>query len=206
MSTATSPREILIETALALFARHGFQAVGIDRLLSEAGVAKMTLYKHFRSKDELILEVLRRRDQRWREWLHASIRASAPDPRGQLLAVFDALGEWFGDADFNGCLFINATAEFGGGQEAVRLLAAAHKQQLKDDLADLAEAAGADDPEALARALVLLVEGAIVVAHVEGRYETAGDAKRAAEVLLLAAIPGRAERPRGGAFGISPGS
>lgn len=189
MSTATSPREVLIETALALFARHGFQAVGIDRLLSEAGVAKMTLYKHFPSKDELILEVLRRRDERWREWLQDRIRAKTRDPRGQLLAVFDALGEWFGDPDFNGCLFINATAEFGGNQEAVRSLAAAHKQQLKDDLAQLAEAAGADDPEALARALVLLVEGSIVVAHVEGRYDAADDAKRAAEVLLASALP-----------------
>ena len=182
-------KDQLIETALTLFSLEGFRAVGIDRLLAEAGVAKMTLYKHFRSKDELVLAVLRRRDERWREWLHRSIEARAGDPRGRLLAVFDALGEWFAEPEFRGCLFINVVAEYGGANEAARELAAEHKRLMAGDLHALARAAGAKDPGTLAEHLALLVEGAIVVAQVCGRSEAARDARTAAEMLLLQHLP-----------------
>lgn len=188
MSESTR-KEQLIETALRLFSREGFQAVGIDRLLAEAGVAKMTLYKHFRSKDELVLAVLRRRDEGWREWLHRSIEARASDPRGRLLAVFDALAEWFADPDFRGCLFINVVAEYGGANEGARALAAEHKRLMVEDLRALCEAAGAKDAGSLAERLALLVEGAIVVAQVCGRVEAARDAKSAAEMLLMQHLP-----------------
>lgn len=189
-----SRRDQLIETALDLFSRGGFQAVGIDRLLSEAGVAKMTLYKHFRSKDELILAVLRVRDERWRAWFTHAVESKATEPRGRLLAVFDALAEWFAEPDFRGCLFVNAVAELGGSDEAACALAIEHKRYVTGYLRGLAEAAGARDADALARAMALLVEGATVTAQICRLPSVAADAKRAAEVLLaehLPAPPGR---------------
>ncbi|MDJ0935396.1 MAG: helix-turn-helix domain-containing protein, partial [Kiloniellales bacterium] len=109
--TATR-RDHLVDTAAKLFARHGFHATGIDRILAEAGVAKMTLYKHFRSKDELILAALRRRDEEFRNWFRRRVEARADAPRARLLAVFDVLAEWFEQPDFAGCTFVAAAAEF----------------------------------------------------------------------------------------------
>ena len=87
---SSSKRDLLINTALELFSREGFHATGIDRILSESGVAKMTLYNHFKSKDELILAALRRRDETFRNWFMRTVEASAETPRGRLLASFDA--------------------------------------------------------------------------------------------------------------------
>ena len=89
------PRERLVQTAVRLFYRHGFHATGIDRILNEAGVAKMTLYKHFRTKEELILAALRHRHEQWMKWFVTRTEQLTPDPRRRLLSAFDALGEWF---------------------------------------------------------------------------------------------------------------
>ena len=90
---ALSRRDHLVETALGLFMRDGFHATGIDAILAEAGVAKMTLYNHFKSKDELILAALRLRDEQFLEWLVSAVEARADKPRGRLLALFGALDE-----------------------------------------------------------------------------------------------------------------
>lgn len=191
---ALSRRDHLVDTALALFYRDGFHATGIDRILAEAGVAKMTLYKHFKSKDELILAALRRRDERFRDWFMAEVERRARPPEARLLAVFDALAAWFARPDFNGCMFVNASAEFARTEDPVHALAAEHKRLLLDYLKTLARAAGAAEPEALARKLELLVEGAIVAAHVCGDRAAAADARAAAETLLAAALPAPAAR------------
>ncbi len=109
---AVSRRDHLVDTALEMFCRDGFHATGIDKILAQAGVAKMTLYNHFRSKDELILAVLRRRDERFRRAFVRAVERRASAPRDRLLAIFDALGEWFCRNDFTGCTFINASAEY----------------------------------------------------------------------------------------------
>lgn len=185
-----SRRDHLIDTALGLFARHGFHATGIDRILAEAGVAKMTLYNHFRSKDELILAVLRRRDERFRNWFVRAVEHRAADARGRLLAIFDALEEWFGREDFTGCMFINAAAEFSGIADPIQGAAAEHKRLVAGYLAGLAEEAGAKDPERLAFELSLLLDGAIVCAHVCGVSDAAARAQAAAEVLIDTALSG----------------
>jgi len=184
-----SRRDDLIDTALRLFYTGGFTATGIDMILAEAGVAKMTLYKHFPSKDDLILAVLERRDEQFRGWLFAKMEQAGPDPRGQLLAMFDVLESWFkGEAfkplGFNGCAFIHAAGEFGDLRHPAHQIAAAHKQRIVDHLQKLCEESGAEDPKALAEQLALLKEGAIATAHVRGLPQAARTAKGIAEGLI----------------------
>ena len=176
-----SRREQLVETALAVFNRDGYHAAGIDRILAEAGVAKMTLYNHFRSKDDLILAVLRRRDESFRHWFARQVEAQAHDPVERLYALFDVLGEWFEAADFRGCIFINAAAEYGDRANPIHIAVAEHKRLVEAYIADLTAAAGAQAPGQLARTLMLLMEGATALAHETGEgAKIAADARRAA--------------------------
>ncbi len=195
-----SRRDHLVDTAVELFARHGFHATGIDRVLKESGVAKMTLYKHFRSKDELILAALRRRDERFRNWFVRAVEELGRTPRERLLALFDALEEWLARPDFAGCTFINASAEFGDPDDPIHAAAAEHKRLVLGYIRGLAQAAGTPDAEGLARQLMLLTEGAIVTAQVSGPVSgqgsgqgsgeigAAAEARRAAEVLIGQAL------------------
>ncbi|QPO10467.1 TetR/AcrR family transcriptional regulator [Thalassospira sp. A40-3] len=189
-----SKRDVLVDTALRLFYTQGFNATGIDKILAESGVAKMTMYKHFKSKDELILAALMRRDEQFRDWLTTEMQKAASDPRGQLLAMFDALEEWFhGRAfkgmGFSGCAFINASSEFAKLDHPAHQIAAEHKRCVLEHIADLCTKAGASDPKQLAEQLALLKEGAIVTAQVRGMPESARIAKTMATALLDAALP-----------------
>ncbi len=185
---SSTKRDHLIDTALELFSRDGFHATGIDKILSVSGVAKMTLYNHFKSKDELILAVLRRRDETFRNWFMRTVEAGAETPRDRLLAVFDAVELWIRQEGFCGCTFINATAEFGERGDAIRRSCAEHKRLVLDYFEKLAAAAGAHDPEELAFALNLLAEGAIVTAQVSGSMDAAKRAKRSADILIQNAL------------------
>ncbi len=180
----SAKRDHLIDTALRLFNRDGYHATGIDRVIEEAGVARMTLYNHFKSKDELILAALARRDERFLAWIDGRLRALAETPRDRLLAMFDALGEWFQSDDFSGCMFINASAEFGQADNPIHKAAADHKILVWRHFRDLAKAAGAADPRDLASSLMLLAEGAIVMAYVAGRKDAAAQARKAAGQLI----------------------
>src|ERR1700744_6389335 len=114
-------RERILETAYALFARHGPRGIGVDRIVAEAGTAKMTLYRNFASKDELVLAFLARREERWtRGWLQAEVERRAQTPAQRLLAIFDVFGEWFARADFEGCSFINVMLELADREDPVR--------------------------------------------------------------------------------------
>jgi AcrR family transcriptional regulator len=193
-----SRRDQLIDGATALFDREGFH-IGIDRLVEAAGVARMTLYNQFASKDGLVLEVLRRRDERIRASLAQDVRGRAGDPRARLLAVFDALDAWFRTPDFHGCLFIKAAATHPPAGTAVRSLCAAHKRRLRDWLGTLAREAGVPDPVALAAQLAILVDGAIVGAHVGGNRDSAAVARSIAEALLAKVPePAREQSPAAG--------
>ncbi len=185
---AVGRRDHLVDTALELFGREGYHATGIDRILAKAGVAKMTLYKHFKSKDELILAVLRRRDERFRDWFMRAVERRTKDPRERLLGCFDVLAEWFAGPKFHGCMFINAAAEFADPGHPIHGASAEHKRVMLAYLRGLAEKAGAADPRALAEGLALLAEGAIVMAHVAGDRDAAAKARRAAEVLVAQAL------------------
>lgn len=186
-------RQALIDTAVELFSRDGFHATGIDKLLESAGVARMTLYNHFGSKTELIAAALEYRHKVYRDWFQSELADASPEPRKQLLAVFDVLEMWFlGEAPgppFAGCTFINAAAEFGRKDDPIHHVAASHKNAQRRDLAQIAQAAGARAPEELARNLHLLMEGAIVTEQVMPDSDAAARAKMIARLLIDRAIP-----------------
>ena len=193
MAVASERRDHLVETALRLFYEKGFHATGIDTILAEAGVAKMTLYRYFKTKDDLIVAVLELRDRRWMEWFREELRMRGKTPRKKLSALFDILGDWFRREEFRGCLFINAASEYAGLDPRVSELTSRHKKLVRDEIQKLLKEAGAKEKEAraLADRLGLLVEGAIVMALMDGSAEWAKTAKEAAETLIDAALPDR---------------
>jgi AcrR family transcriptional regulator len=191
---AASRRDQLIDTALDLFNRNGYHATGIDRILAESGVAKMTLYNHFGSKDALIRAALARRDERWRTWFRDAVARRAETPRGRLLAVFDALDEWFARPDFHGCMFIRAAGEYAELDDPIHAGAAEHQRLVLAELRDLAAAAGAPQPARLAREIMLLALGAMIATQVNGPIGAGQAAKKAAAVLIDAALGPAATR------------
>ena len=182
-----SKRDELVRKALEIFYRDGFHASGMDLLAAETGISKTTMFKHFRSKEELILAVLRLRDERFRGWLFRRM-AEEETPRGQLVAMFDGLGEWFAEPGYRSCMFIKASSEYPDPAHPIHAQSAEHKRLLFVETERIAAAAGARDPAGLARALLLLKEGAIVTAHLGHEVDPAGDAKAAAETLIGAAL------------------
>jgi AcrR family transcriptional regulator len=184
-TTRTSAkRDALLDTAEGLFARHGYRAVGIDTVLAEAGVAKMTLYKHFRSKEELIAAVLERRSNAIAAGLAKRIAAAPEAPGTRLLAVFDWLEQAVRSPQFHGCLFIKAASEYPEAEDLPRQAAEAFKGGCRDLLEGLCRDLAVADPEGLARQLQLLFEGALVVAFLQRTPLAGADARRAAEALL----------------------
>jgi len=177
-------RERLVAAAIELFYRQGFQAVGIDSVLHHAGVSKSTFYKHFEGKDDLMLAAVQTRDE-WemQAWIGA-VQKLADDPRGQLLAVFDVLDVWFNDPEFGGCIFINTASEFPNPNDPVHQAAAEHKVKNRDLFRDLAQAAGASDPDAFADQYTALVEGTLVLRQVHHRNDAASVIRPAVEALM----------------------
>ncbi len=178
-----SKRDELVRETLKIFYRDGFHASGMDLLSSETGISKTTMFKHFRTKEDLILAVLRLRDENFRNWLFRRMEEAGP-PRAQLLAMFDALSEWFAEPEYRSCMFIKASSEYPDPEHPIHAQAAEHKRMLFLQLEKIAAAAGAKDPAKLARALLLLKEGAIVTAHIGHEKDPAADAKLVAEGLL----------------------
>ena len=182
-------RERIIRTAYELFTRHGFNAVGVDRIVAEAGVAKTTLYRHFRSKDDLIAEVVERHHQLWlRDWLEPETRKRSATPAAQLLAVFETLDEWFGDQNFQGCLLINSLLEAHDRYGAVRQASIRAIDNVYAFLERLAVEAKTREPARLAQQLHLLVRGAIVAAA-QGRPDAVQEASVLARQLIEQALP-----------------
>lgn len=187
-----SRRNELIDAAMRVFYRHGFHASSLDDILNEGGISRMTLYNHFKSKDELILAAMRRRDEIFRNKLMKFVESKAKTPRERILAVFDFHEDWFTGSEFCGCMFINAAAEFSVADSAPRRLAAEHKQEIVRYLRDLCEQHGLPDPSDTAEQLNILIEGSIVAARVVGQVadngqnpgESARLAKRMATTLL----------------------
>ena len=178
-------RERIVLTAIDLFYAHGFNAVGLDRILDVAGSTKTTFYKHFASKDELAVVALRERDA-WEKqaWERAVRLLAGEDPRGQLLAMFDVLDVWFNDPAFHGCMFINAATEFPNPNDPVHVAAAEHKRDARDAVAALAGKAGARDPAGFADAYTLIFEGTLVLRQAHDR----NDAARLARPVIVALI------------------
>ncbi len=179
-----SKRDELVQNALESFYLGGFHAIGMDRLAKETGVSKTAIYKHFRTKEDLILASLRLRDEQFRNWLSRRIEALADDPKGRLLAIFDALQEWFEEPRFRSCMFIKASSEYQNADHPIHAMSAEHKTLLRRYFAELATDAGANDPDALASQLLLIKEGAIVLAHLHDATKIANDAKALAAICI----------------------
>lgn len=183
-ATAPSARDRILETAYELFSRHGTRAVGVDMIIARSGVAKMTLYRNFASKDQLILAFLEAREQRWtREWLQAEAQRRGSTPREQLLAIFDTFGEWFATEDYEGCSFVNVLLEIDERDHPVRLATVTHLAAIRGFVAELAEAAGVDDPDGFSRQWHILMKGSIVSAA-EGDELAAARARDIGMLLL----------------------
>jgi AcrR family transcriptional regulator len=188
--TGTRGRDRLLDVAIDLFYTHGFNAVGLDQVLEAAGVTKTTFYKHFDSKEDLMEQAVRTRDQ-WeaQAWGRAIRERGGDNPRSQLLALFDVLDQWFNAPDFRGCIFLNTAAEFPNPNDPIHKAAASYKQQTRQGFAQLAQAAGASDVETFADHFTLLVEGTLIMRQVHGRNDAARVAKKMAAQLVEQFIP-----------------
>ncbi|MCC3327937.1 TetR/AcrR family transcriptional regulator [Nocardia abscessus] len=181
---ATRAKQRLLTTAEDLFYAEGIRAVGIDRLLHESGVGRASFYRHFASKDDLVVAVLEDRDRRWLDWLRESVETAADDPAARPLAVFDALADRFARKDFRGCAFINTMVEVADRDSAAHRAADRHKRRVTAYLSELLTDAGRSDAAELAAELALLVDGAIVTAVREGTPDAAARACAIAQRLL----------------------
>ncbi len=160
-------RERLLRAANDLFYSKGFLAVGVDEIIAAVGVTKTTFYNHFRSKEELVREVLRWHDRWWQLEFRALLRRHGGDsPRRQLLALPDAMEEIVAGEGYNGCFFVNVAVQFPLPHDPAHRAAAAHKSAMADLLRELAGYAGAPHPAALADELCLVLEGAYVTSQI----------------------------------------
>lgn len=195
---AANARERLLAAAYELFARRGVQAVGVDAIIEHSGVARQTMYRHFASKQELVVAFLEQRDVLWTErWLRARVEQRSADPGEQLLAVFDVFDEWFHAPGFEGCSFINVMLEHPDPGHPLHRASRAYLQKIRDFLEDLARRAGIADAEAFARQWHILMKGSIVAAG-EGDQDAARRAKRIAALLLRDATEASASRETDG--------
>lgn len=183
-SSRAPARDRLLATASELFYKEGVRGVGIDRILAESGVAKMSLYKHFKSKDMLVATYLEERTESWLTWLHSRVEQLATEPSDQILAVFDVYKEWFEQPDFNGCAFINTSIElFDSGHPAYQVCLD-HMQAVADFLSNLVKDAKLAEPDILASQLMILLKGAVVETMMQGDSDPALRAKQAAVILI----------------------
>jgi AcrR family transcriptional regulator len=179
-----SGRERLRRAAYDLFSRNGVRAVGVDTVIAEAGTAKMTLYRNFPTKDDLVLDFLRHREERWtNQWLIAEVQQRADQPAERLLAIFDVFSEWFARPDFEGCAFLTTMLEFADRQHPVYRASVEHLANIRQFVQGLAVAAGIDDAESFARQWHILMKGSIMAAH-EGDTRAATRAREIGELLL----------------------
>jgi len=179
-----SGRERLSRAAYELFSREGTRSVGVDAVIARAGTAKMTLYRNFPSKDDLILDFLRRREQLWTlGWLEAESQRRGETPRDQLLAIFDVFSEWFNKPDFEGCSFLTTMVEINDRDHPVHQAAVVYLANIRSYIERLAAEAGIRDTDSFARKWHILMKGSIMAAH-EGDAEAADRARELGELLL----------------------
>ncbi len=189
--SATATRQKLIDSAGERFYRDGFRDVGLDQILGDVGISKTAFYKHFESKEDLMLAVVREQDQWVRDHFRSIVvEQGGDDPRARLLAIFDVVEGIVRRQDFRGCLFVNVALEFPLAHDPAHEAAAENKRAMQAIIAELACDAGADDPVDLARELMLLIEGAYVTRQVVGDEDAAAVARRAGEMLIDHRLPG----------------
>jgi AcrR family transcriptional regulator len=196
-TSTTSPgsaRTRILEAAYELFSRQGVRAVGIDAIIARSGVARMTLYRHFRSKDDLVLAFLEQREERWtRSWLQAGVERRKKAPADRLLAIFDVFDGWFRRADFEGCSFINVMLEADGSDHSAYRASVSYLAGIRAFVEGLARQAGIENADNFARQWHILMKGSIVAAG-EGDVDAARRAKEIGRSLLAQQLPAVAIR------------
>jgi AcrR family transcriptional regulator len=173
-------RQRILETADRLFYQIGIRAVGIDRIIAEAEVAKMSLYKHFASKDELILAALKYREEKILEFFATAMDRHSKRTKDKLRAFFAALKDWCESPDFRGCAFQNAAVELADPQHAGAQFVKDHKSRFQQFLTGLVEESLGKRAVKVAPAVGLLVEGALVTAVIQGSPDAVDVARDAA--------------------------
>lgn len=190
MKSKTRPKDRLFETAARLFYQQGYRAVGVDTLAAESGIGKMTLYRHYPSKDDLILAYLNYSDEDFWNYFEQSM-SEATAPRDKLLAFFEMLQAYVTSPECYGCPFLNVATEYPEAEDASHQVALNHKRAVRARFKQLAKEAGVKEPEALANALYLLMDGAYMAARMFGsaRNSPAATVAEAARQLLEAYLP-----------------
>lgn len=183
----SAARQRILDTAFRLFYARGIRAVGVDLIIAESGVAKATFYKHFPAKDDLVVAYLDKVDVIWTGQLTSAAEVAGPAPADQLVGMFDALARACRREGYRGCAFINAAAESQPGT-AVHDRTVAHKAAVRAWVRDLAEAAGAPNPESLARSLTLLLDGGLASGSLDAGPDAPEAAKGSARALVAAAL------------------
>jgi AcrR family transcriptional regulator len=182
-----SARERLVAAAYELFSNQGVKATGVDAIIELSGVARQTMYRHFPSKEHLVLAFLERREELWtKDWLEAEVERRATDPEHRLLAMFDVLDEWFRRPDFEGCSFINVMLEHPDRADPLHRAGVSYLAGARQFVEDLARRVGIADADSFAREWHILVKGAIVAAC-EGDRDAARHAQAVAHLVLDAA-------------------
>lgn len=167
-STELSAKQRIVETALRLFYQHGIHTIGVDRIIAESQVAKMTFFNHFPTKKDLILEFLRVRDDRYMQWFETTLDSITKDKKKRLQACLKVIEIWFRDPQFRGCVFINTAAEVGPGENEEKILCVGHKKRLAEFIEAVASDAGYKQVKKLANQLVTVIDGATVRAQMDG--------------------------------------
>lgn len=194
MKKAQPRRQHLLEVASQLFSDNGYHNTGVDTITKHSGVSKTTLYKYFDSKEDLILETLEQQHDRIIEFIEKYIEASRKKhPNYQehqhLSSIFDAIKDWISNKDFTGCKFINASAEYGKPNDPIHQCAAKHKLTQKEIIFKLLSELPEKEAQSLSEQIAILIDGAIVVAHVRMDKTTIDAARLTLETLLKQHFP-----------------
>ena len=179
-------REHILDVASDLFYAHGVRNVGIDRIISESGIARMTLYNHFKSKDLLIEAYLRRQSRRWVHWYSSTMDQSSGDSRERILAAYDVLDGWFNSKSFRGCSVANAMVELADDDHPAANVKREYHTSLRSLFRGLVEDLGVEDSRELSEQLFMILRGGMMSAFLDGPKGVAARCRRTAERLLVA--------------------
>lgn len=183
-----STRDHILNVASDLFATRGINATGVDTIVAAAGIAKMTLYKYFKSKEQLIVEYLQKHDEHLKQGLFGRLQNPSGNAAGQLRELVDAATEWIADPEFKGFAFINAFVEFPGAESQVHQVSVEFAQALRETITRIARDAGVRHPETLALQLSMLIEGAAMAERMQPGSGAIQHARDAAYTLMEAAL------------------
>lgn len=181
----TAVQDKILQTAEQLIYTNGIHAMGMDLLVRTSGVARKSIYRYYATKEDVALNALSARDVRWMHWFRTETD-KATSPEARILEMFTVLKGWFESEGFRGCAFINTAGEIGDAEDPIRQLAKAHKQKLFDYALELCRQLNIEQPDMLAKQLLILIDGAITLALVMGDHSAADSARDMARLLLNA--------------------